>query len=131
MPTFPSSMILNDPSFDSRNFNPLRPKVQPGMTFEEHQRIVAAGLKKLKLSAPEVSDLEQLVREAKARMKIVRDYGHIIVNEHNHEAKVVNRAQLHGDLLQRFLGCLNHYQKDELHMLFAIWCTEMLMQELI
>lgn len=127
-----SDIHFNDPNFHPSKFNPLRPKISPGMTFEEHQRIVQAGLKKMKLPRErDLSDVEALLKEARSRINLIRQYLLIIDNEVRAQGKDHDRKLLWQDLHSKFLENFSHYGKDELLIILSTFLTEMGLKEVV
>lgn len=122
---------FNDPNFDSRKFNPIRPKIDPGITFEEHQRIVAAGLKMIGNKPEDLPDIERLFRKAQGEISAVRTYASIIDKEVRTQGKDHNRAQLSEDIIAKFLDKFMDYSKEELLLVLAKYLTEAVVKEIV
>ena len=102
------------------------------MTFEEHQRIVQAGLKKMKLPRErDLSDVEALLKEARSRINLIRQYLLIIDNEVRAQGKDHDRKLLWQDLHSKFLENFSHYGKDELLIILSTFLTEMGLKEVV
>lgn len=126
-----SNIFHNDPNFDPRKFNALRPKVQPGMTFEEHQRIVAAGIKKLGIKVDKEADFDLLMKRTRDKITAVRDYANAIVDEQRQAGRDVDRVMLAKDIQSQFCKVLQDYSKDELYIAMTLFLSQITMNEVI
>lgn len=125
------SFHFNDPNFDSRNFNPVRPKLAAGMSMEEHLRIVKAGLKMIGVKEQVVPDLTRLFTEAKSRIKNIRDYAALVEGEHRMAGKDVDRKLFADEILSKYLDSFSHYNKDELLVILVQFLGEATVKELL
>lgn len=125
------SINFNDPNFDPKKFNPLRPKVQPGMTFEEHTRIVAAGIKKLGIKGDKEADFTLLMKRTQEKISKVRAYANAVVDEHRMAGKDVDRVYLARDIQEQYLNAFKDYSKDDLFMAMVIFLSQLTLREVV
>ncbi len=120
---------INDPAFDSRNFDPLRPAKQKGMTFEEHLRIVEAGIKMLNLPTSKPNSMDDFFIEARKRMQEVRAYAKAHYADIVDGGHMVDRPLFMQELTAKFLQAYGHYTKDELLMILSLFMAQALVVE--
>lgn len=99
------------------------------MNREEHNRIVAAGLKGIKQAFPikDSTDLDQLIQRLKEKIKTIDRQLEAI----DHEVKLKGLFDLKAhkmallDLAQPYyLKHLSEFTQDELHLLFSVWLSD-------
>jgi hypothetical protein len=124
------SANFNDPNFDSRNFNPIRPKVQPGMTFEEHQRIVAAALKDLKPPSSHDTDIAEAIRQARVKIRAVLTLIDQQANMMRASGLDIDRKELWRQCQAALLDRFAPYGKDDLLVILTTFMTELIIKEI-
>ena len=127
------SDTFNNPNFDSRNFDPLKPKIAPGISFEEHQRIVKAAVKhfNLKPKAPADADIRLLLAHARAKIESIRAYAESIDQAVKMSGSDHNREQLHVEILTKYLDGFCQLSKDELLLVLTHFLTQLTMKEIV
>lgn len=125
------STHFNDPNFDSRKFDPLKPKVTKGMNFEEHQRIVAAGLKMMGGKTKLESDINVLFNSANAKIKIVKAYAELIDKEVRAAGGEHNRSQFASEIMGKYLDAMHCYTQEELLFILCEKLTRLTLAEIV
>jgi len=125
-----SDIHFNDDKFKSSNFDPLRPQKSKGMTWEEHLRIVEAGIKALNLPISKPNSMDEFINEARQRMQEVRAYAREHYDMINNAGHIVNRPMFTQEMTARFLETYGHYNKDELLMILSLFMAQALTVEL-
>jgi len=125
---------FNDPNFHPSKFDPKPLGTQKGMSPEEHKRIVQAGLEKLKkgklkIGAHEESDVTRILKEAKRRILLVRQYAGLVAHEASGNPNF-SRQHLHQEIITKYLENFSHYSKDELHFFLCHFLTELTLNEI-
>ena len=127
------SDTFNNPNFDSRNFDPLKPKVQPGMNFEEHCKIVAGAIKlfNLKPKRDAEADIRLLLAASRAKIESIRAHAESIDQAVKASGSDHNREQLHVEILTKYLDGFCQLTKDELLLVLTHFLTQLTMKEIV
>ena len=101
------------------------------MNREEHERIVADGLKKMGVKEIYQNDIDTLMANAKSKIRVVRDFAQIIDNEVKSAGKDHNRKMLIEEVSKRYLDGFCDHNKEELLILFSLFLTEATIKEIV
>jgi hypothetical protein len=108
------SFEFNDPKFEPGKGQLPPHQFKSGVAFERHKKIVEGVIAGLKLKTEQVSDLEQLWREAQVRIKNVRQYGEMIADEHAEVGRTMDPKVFAEDIQNKYMNNFVHYSKDQL-----------------
>jgi len=101
------------------------------MTQDEHNRIVQAGIKMLGLPNKQLADTEQLLKQAKAKLAVVRNFAQTIDNEIRAAGKEHDKKILFQQLCSSYLDQFVQFNKDELLIILAFLLSELTIKELV
>ena len=101
------------------------------MTNEEHQRIVQAGIKMLNIPNKPLADTEELLRKAKAKLAVVRNFAQTIDNEIRVAGKEHDKKVLFQQLCSSYLDQFVQFNKDELLIILAFLLSELTLKEIV
>jgi hypothetical protein len=111
--------------------NPLdKIKRLTGVQQEAHHNLVQGIIKDMKFKEDEVNDIARLHQEGIARVRSIRQYAHLIAQEHFDTGKELNKGTLLAEVNTKLLDNFCHYNKDQLLIMFCMQQTEIIMKDI-
>ncbi len=126
-----SEFYLNNPDFDPSKLKPIEPKFKNGMAREEHERIVAAGLKMLGVSDDQATDIDRLIALSTHRISQVRQWAETLDSETRAAGRSHNPQILYTELVQSYWKQFEDYPKDDLLVVLTMFLAKATMREII
>jgi len=127
-----SDIHFNDPKFDPKKFNPLEaPVFKSGTQFEQHMKLVQAGLHKLGVKDHELPDFERLITRARVAIINARKHAESYADNCRAAGKDIDHKEVWRLLESHLLNGLYQFNQEEMLLVLVFFLTQIIKSEIV